>query len=90
MPPPRNYFRRSQTFSSKSDAPAIFRLWLLRLLAAVQEVPISLWLEAISDRLSQHPALDFDSDVGKAMLIRFQRGIDDLKAVAEYIESKSR
>lgn len=28
----RHYFRRSQTFSSNSDAPDIFRLWLLRLL----------------------------------------------------------
>jgi hypothetical protein len=58
--------------------------------AAVQEVPISLWLEAIADYLSQHPDLNFDSDVGEAMLNRFNRGIDDLKAVAEYIENKPR
>lgn len=32
MPPPRHYFRRSQTFTSSRDAPDIFRLWLLRLL----------------------------------------------------------
>ncbi|WP_019501105.1 hypothetical protein [Pseudanabaena sp. PCC 6802] len=45
---------------------------------------------AIADYLSQHPDLNFDSDSGEAMLNRFNRGIDDLKAVAEYIENKPR
>jgi hypothetical protein len=58
--------------------------------AAVQEVPISLWLEAIAEYLSQHPDLNFDSDAGEAMLNRFNRGIDDLKVVADYIENKPR
>lgn len=30
--PPRHYFRRSQSFEGQDDTPAVFRLWLLRLL----------------------------------------------------------
>jgi hypothetical protein len=54
--------------------------------AAVREVPISLWLESIEEYLSQHPKLNFDSDLGEAMLNRFNRGMEDLKAVADYLE----
>lgn len=35
MPPPRHYFRRSQTYSSNTEAPEVFRVWLLRLLVLI-------------------------------------------------------
>lgn len=54
--------------------------------AAVSEVPLSLWLEAIEEIVSRNPAFDPDSEVGAAMLNRLNRGLDELKAVAEYLE----
>ena len=58
--------------------------------AAVREVPISRWLESIEEYLSQHPKLNFDSDLGKTMLNRFNRGMEDLKAVADYLEEQDK
>ena len=58
--------------------------------AAVREVPISLWLESIEEYLSQHPKLNFDSDLGETMLNRFNRGMEDLKAVADYLEEQDK
>jgi hypothetical protein len=53
---------------------------------AVSHVPISLWLEAIQEVALQNPKLNFDTEVGEAMLNRLNRGLEDLKAVAEYLE----
>ena len=58
--------------------------------AAVREVPISRWLESIEEYLSQHPKLNFDSDLGETMLNRFNRGMEDLKAVADYLEEQDK
>ena len=53
--------------------------------AAVNNVPLSLWLEAIQELALQNPKLSFDNEQTEAMLNRFNRGIEDLKAVAEYL-----
>jgi len=58
--------------------------------AAVREVPILLWLESIEEYLSQHPKLNFDSDLGETMLNRFNRGMENLKAVADYLEEQDK
>jgi len=58
--------------------------------AAVREVPISRWLESIEEYLSQHPKLNFDSDLGETMLNRFNRGMENLKAVADYLEEQDK
>jgi hypothetical protein len=53
---------------------------------AVERVPLLLWLEAIEAIALQNPKLNFDGEVGEAMLNRFKRGLDDLRAVAAYLE----
>jgi hypothetical protein len=53
---------------------------------AVSHVPISLWLQAIQEVALQNPKLSLDTEVGEAMLNRFNRGLEDLKAVVEYLD----
>lgn len=53
---------------------------------AVHHVPISLWLEAIAEVALQNHKLSLDTDVGEAMLNRLNHGLEDLKAVAGYLE----
>lgn len=53
---------------------------------AVRHVPLSLWLEAIQELAVQNPKLNFDNEIGEAMLNRLNRGLEDLQAVAEYLE----
>jgi hypothetical protein len=36
-----------------------------------------------------NPKLNFDTEIGEAMLNRFNRGWEDLQAVAEYLEEQS-
>lgn len=54
---------------------------------AVRNVPLSLWLEAIQEVVLQHPKLK-NTETGEAMLNRLNQGLEDLKAVAEYLEEK--
>jgi hypothetical protein len=53
---------------------------------AVRHVPISLWLQAIAEVALQNPKLSLDSEVGEAIINRLNRGLEDLKAVADYLE----
>jgi hypothetical protein len=53
---------------------------------AVRNVPLSLWLEAIQEVALQNSELNFDTETGETMLDRFNKGLEDLKAVAEYLE----
>lgn len=55
---------------------------------AVRHVPLSLWLEAIQELALQNPKLNFDTEIGEAMLNRLNRGLEDLQAVAEYLEEQ--
>jgi hypothetical protein len=55
---------------------------------AVRNVPLSLWLEAIQEMALQNSKLNFDTETGEAMLNRLNRGLEDLKAVAEYLEEQ--
>jgi hypothetical protein len=57
--------------------------------AAVGNVPLSLWLEAIQSVVLQNPQLNFDPETGEAMLNRFSRALADLQVVAEYLEENS-
>ena len=57
--------------------------------AAVRNVPLSLWLEAIQSVVLQNPQLNFDTETGEAMLNRLSRAMEDLKVVAEYLEENS-
>jgi hypothetical protein len=57
--------------------------------AAVRNVPLSLWLEAIQSVVLQNPQLNFDTETGEAMLNRLGRAMEDLKVVAEYLEENS-
>ncbi|MEY3869966.1 MAG: hypothetical protein RLZZ338_3857 [Cyanobacteriota bacterium] len=56
---------------------------------AVSHVPLSLWLEAIQELVLPNPKLNFDTEIGEAMLNRFNRGLQDLQTVAEYLEEQS-
>ena len=56
---------------------------------AVRNIPFSLWLEAIEAVVSQNPKLNFDTETSEAMLNRFNRALEDLKVVAEYLEENS-
>jgi hypothetical protein len=56
--------------------------------AAVRNVPLSLWLEAIQELALQNPKLNFDTDVGEAMLNKLNRGLQALQEVAEYLEEE--
>jgi hypothetical protein len=56
---------------------------------AVRHVPLSLWVEAIQSIVSQNPKLNADDEVSQAMLDRFNQGLEDLQAVAEYLEQQS-
>lgn len=53
--------------------------------AAVHEVPLRLWLEAIQAEAMQNPKLNPESETGAAMLNRLNRGLEDLNAVAEFL-----
>jgi hypothetical protein len=53
--------------------------------AAVHEVPLQLWLEAIQAEAMQNPKLTPESEMGAAMLNRLNRGLEDLNAVAEFL-----
>lgn len=55
---------------------------------AVDRIPLLLWLDAIEAIALQNPKLNFDNEVGKAMIDRFNRGLKDLRAVAEYLEQE--
>ena len=57
--------------------------------AAVRNVPLSLWLEAIQSVVLQNHQLNFDTETGEAMLNRLSRAMEDLKVVAEYLEENS-
>jgi hypothetical protein len=57
--------------------------------AAVREVPLSRWLEAIQQVALQNPKLNFDNETGAAMLNRLNRGLEDLNAVAQYLSELS-
>jgi hypothetical protein len=57
--------------------------------AAVRNVPLSLWLEAIQAVVLPNPQLNFDTETGEAMLNRLNRAMEDLKVVAEYLEQNS-
>jgi len=46
---------------------------------AVRYVPISLWLQAIQEVALQNPRLSLDTEVGEAMINRFNRGFEDMK-----------
>jgi len=52
-----------------------------------QNIPLSLLLEAIEENLKNHPKLNFENETNEAMLNRFNRGLEDLQAVAAYLES---
>lgn len=56
---------------------------------AVRNVPLSLWLEAIQELALQNSKLNFDTEMGEAMLNRLNRGLEDLQSVAEYLEEDS-
>ncbi len=53
--------------------------------AAVHEVPLRLWLEAIQAEALQNPKLNPESEMDAAMLNRLNRGIEELNAVAEFL-----
>ncbi|MCG9889806.1 MAG: hypothetical protein MH252_01870 [Thermosynechococcaceae cyanobacterium MS004] len=53
--------------------------------AAVHEVSLRLWLEAIQAEAMQNPKLNSESETGAAMLNRLNRGLEDLNAVAEFL-----
>jgi hypothetical protein len=55
---------------------------------AVQNVPLSLLLEAIEEVVLQNPKLNLYTTTGEAMPNRFNRGLEELKAVAGYLEEK--
>ena len=55
---------------------------------AVRRVPISLWLQAIEELALQNPKLNFDDEVGEAMMNRFNRGMDALQGVVRYLEEE--
>lgn len=55
---------------------------------AVRQIPLSLWLEAIQELAFQNPKLNFDTETGEAMLNSLNRGLEDLQAVAEYLEEQ--
>ncbi len=57
--------------------------------AAVRNVPLSLWLEAIQAVVLPNPQLNFNTETGEAMLNRLNRAMEDLKVVAEYLEENS-
>jgi hypothetical protein len=52
--------------------------------AAVHEVPLYLWLEAIQAEALQNPKLSPESETGAAMLNRLNRGLEELNVVAEF------
>lgn len=54
--------------------------------AAVQNVPLSLWLEAIQELATNNPKLSLKNPESEAMLNQFNRAIADLKAVAHYLD----
>jgi hypothetical protein len=45
-------------------------------------------LETIQEIALQNPKLNFDTEIGEAMLNRLNRGLEDLKAVVEYLEQQ--
>ncbi len=53
---------------------------------AVSYVPLSLWVEAIQEIISQNPKLKLENEVSQAMLDRFNQGLEELQTVAEYLE----
>lgn len=55
---------------------------------AVESITLSILLEAISEKYTDHPKLNFDNEVHEAMLNRLNRGLEDLQAVANYLESE--
>jgi hypothetical protein len=56
---------------------------------AVRNVPLSLWLEAIQELALQNSKLNFDTEMGEAMLNRLNRGLEYLQSVAEYLEEEN-
>ena len=57
--------------------------------AAVREVLLLLWIEAIQAELLQSPKLTFDSERGEAMLNHLSRAIEGLTVVAEYLSEQN-
>jgi hypothetical protein len=54
-----------------------------------EHISLSLLLEAIEEKYKNHSKLNFDNGTNEAMLNRFNRGIEDLKAVAGYLGSSN-
>jgi len=55
---------------------------------AVDHVPLSLWLNAVEAITLQNSKLNYDNDLGEAMLNRFNRGLEDLRVVVEYLDGQ--
>jgi len=56
---------------------------------AVRHVPLSLWLEAIQELALQNSKLNFDTEIGEAMLNQLNRGLENLQSIADYLEEDS-
>ena len=55
------------------------------LLAAIQNVGVSLWVDALNHYLRQRlEAVNAEPEVAEAMINRLNRSIEDLEAIAEY------
>ncbi|EDX75205.1 hypothetical protein MC7420_2209 [Coleofasciculus chthonoplastes PCC 7420] len=55
------------------------------LLAAIQHIGVSLWVDALNHYLRQRlEAVNAEPEVAEAMINRLNRAIEDLEAIAEY------
>ncbi|MEQ8468435.1 hypothetical protein [Coleofasciculus sp. E1-EBD-02] len=55
------------------------------LLAAIQNIGVSLWVDALNHYLRQRlEAVNAEPEVAEAMINRLNRSIEDLEAIAEY------
>ena len=52
-----------------------------------EHIPLSLLLEAIAEKYKDQPKLNFENETNEAILNRFNRGLEDLQAVAAYLEA---
>ncbi|HAZ48552.1 MAG TPA: hypothetical protein DDW76_34785 [Cyanobacteria bacterium UBA11369] len=57
------------------------------LLTAIRRVGISLWIEALDRYMRSHlSTVNAEPEVAEAMLNRFNRAMEDLEAVAEFLQ----
>lgn len=56
--------------------------------AAIRHVSLSDWLQALENLCLESEKLNFDNEVNETMLNRFNRGIDALKSVIDYLENQ--